>query len=1633
MGIKALLEARDYANAQTLASNGVKIYADTPSASEFAPLLKQAQDAIATQATAQAQAQAAPTDEKTARHNRFLAARDAGLAAMNKQDYPTAITQFQAALNEENDPETQGLLQHAALFVGKPRLAVAEFSVVGDVGIPDAGKAVSELMLARLDPQRFQVVDRAWLDSILAQQGLTPDQIAQTPALLRARRVDAIRYIVVGTVSRLGALTVSAQLVDVWTGQAVQTAEVTAADPAGLQNSLSELTAILQMTNEEKANYLAFRQRQTDAMTAVDPAAQAAAQAQAQAALEAQRQQMAQQQAASFAQAQHEREAAAAINDIRALFAQADFGSALRYIQWARPRYNDTSVAQELAALEPQAAARYQEQAVQQQNAAAWAQQQQELAARHQRFLAARDQGLTAFAAGDLVNALSLLQAALNEEDDPNVRATLDVIVRRMQRPGIAVLDFDVRGDIGMDPRQAPRWLASLLLSRFDGDASPFRTVRRDELHFHLRNLGLTIADVQRNPFDPRLRLLREQVRFLIVGTASHGSVALSTVMIDLAAGRPVQTAEFIATDIRALPESIAQTAIVLQMTNDQKDQYIAQLQYANWMSRGDTAAQAPGGGDWEIAYDAYAHAYRIMPTDDALAHMSDAAHQVEDRRHARHVYDEAWAAAEADARANRWKEALDHYHEAFRAIPTDAARAAIENARAKYLASVRDRRELYATAMANGDNFAKANDWDQALDAYKYALSIEQTDQARTAVARTQRIINEARQAKDRDYAAAMAQARSAIEGGNWQKALDAFTRAAAIKDTREAANGIANARTKLAEAQANQKRYDDAMKDAAAAARIPDWDKALAAHQRAAAAINTPEVQRAIDTDKREIAAIQRRDQQKLYDAAMTDANTHVQAGQWQDALDAYKKAYEINKTKEAAAGIAQANKMIADAAYNKKQYDKAMADAAAAARTNDWQKALAAYQQALAIDPTAEAKAGVDNANKQIAAAAAAAKQRQYNDLMTQAQAAANAGDWKKALGLFTKAQALDNTPDVQAAIANAQKKIADAETAATQAAAQQREFDALLAAGNSAARANDWQKALDSFTKAAALKSTPEVQTALNNAKAKLAAATQAAATAAEKKKQYDDLMAQAAAAGKAGNWQQAVDAYTKAQALDNTTEVRTALIDARRQLTAANAAAAALEKKKQYDALMAQAVDAGKTGDWQKALDTYNKAQDLTDTPEVRTAIADAKAKLAAAKAAAAAAEKKKQYDDLMAQGAAAVKINDWQKALDAYNKAQDITDTPEVKAAITDVKAKLAAAAAAQARQRDFARFMNDGAAAARTNDWQRALDAYTKAQALNNTPEVQAAIDNAKKKLAEAQAANSAAAEKKRQYDAAMAEATAAARTNDWQKALDAYTKAAAIDNTREAQTGIDTAKRRLATAAAASRAAAEEKKQFDDLMAQAAAAAQSNDWQKAVDTYAKAQDIDNTPEVRTALTNARRQLAAIRSAAAAADAKKRQYTQFMTAGDNAARANDWQKAIDNYTKAQAIDNTPEVQSDLDNAKKKLADASAAADKKREYDKLIREGDAEGKSGDWLAAIDKYKDAAAVDNTAAVQSKITNATNKLFDKYLADGKRAASTGNYQTALDLFDKARAIKTTPELETAITNAKKKVNP
>ncbi len=258
--IEASIAAGEFDKAISAGRTAIDVYGDTPTLAGISKLLASAESGKKTQQTAEAARIAAEEKQRVAdakaAHGRFIKYRDSGIAAMNSRDYHAAIRAFDQSLAEEDNIETKNLRKACVNKVTRHRIAVADFKVKGNVGITGAGETVPELLLPEFGQERFQLVERSQLAVILQEHDLTMADIVSNPALLRGKKLKGLRYLVLGSVVKLGSLAISARLVDVRTGDMLQTAKVTASNAEGLQDALGELAKLLQMTPAEKKAYL---------------------------------------------------------------------------------------------------------------------------------------------------------------------------------------------------------------------------------------------------------------------------------------------------------------------------------------------------------------------------------------------------------------------------------------------------------------------------------------------------------------------------------------------------------------------------------------------------------------------------------------------------------------------------------------------------------------------------------------------------------------------------------------------------------------------------------------------------------------------------------------------------------------------------------------------------------------------------------------------------------------------------------------------------------------------------------------------------------------------------------------------------------------------------------------------------------------------------------------------------------------------------------------------------------------------------------------------------------------------------------------------------------------------------------
>lgn len=288
--VKAVLASGRAVEAGKLATDALDQFGDTDAASDLSQLKRQADALIAVQQEGKASKQKFINEAEAARqaknYRAALLAFDQAVAigadVADYRDYydklRERLTQYDqqrtratelrrdaakleeavAALEEArknwDTPQIAQELEETKLALQnrRDRVAVADFEVVGDVGIPLAGRALADDLLPHFK-SRFDLVERGQIAAIVQELKLEANDV-QFNEQNRSEigRLAKARFLVVGSVSRLYGLTVNARLVDVQTGLVVQTAKIVAADPRELSAKLKTLAAILMMSDEEK-------------------------------------------------------------------------------------------------------------------------------------------------------------------------------------------------------------------------------------------------------------------------------------------------------------------------------------------------------------------------------------------------------------------------------------------------------------------------------------------------------------------------------------------------------------------------------------------------------------------------------------------------------------------------------------------------------------------------------------------------------------------------------------------------------------------------------------------------------------------------------------------------------------------------------------------------------------------------------------------------------------------------------------------------------------------------------------------------------------------------------------------------------------------------------------------------------------------------------------------------------------------------------------------------------------------------------------------------------------------------------------------------------------------------------------
>jgi tetratricopeptide (TPR) repeat protein len=179
----------------------------------------------------------------------------------------------------------------------------------------------------------------------------------------------------------------------------------------------------------------------------------------------------------------------------------------------------------------------------------------------------------------NLEQSLAALQEAAKAWDTPQVRQDIDECTLALQkrRDRITVADFEVRGDVGIP--MAGRTVAENLLPGF---RPRFDLVEREQFGKVLDELRLEASYVAASD-EARQQVGRlARVRYLVVGSITPlCGITVNARLVEVQTGLVVQTAKLIAADPDDLMRRLPKLALMLQLTDEQKIAFEAELAQA--------------------------------------------------------------------------------------------------------------------------------------------------------------------------------------------------------------------------------------------------------------------------------------------------------------------------------------------------------------------------------------------------------------------------------------------------------------------------------------------------------------------------------------------------------------------------------------------------------------------------------------------------------------------------------------------------------------------------------------------------------------------------------------------------------------------------------------------------------------------------------------------------------------------------------------------------------------------------------------------------------------------------------------------------------------------------------------------
>ncbi len=705
----------------------------------------------------------------------------------------------------------------------------------------------------------------------------------------------------------------------------------------------------------------------------------------------------------------------------------------------------------------------------------------------------------------------------------------------------------------------------------------------------------------------------------------------------------------------------------------------------------------------------------------------------------------------------------------------------------------------------------------------------------------------------------------------------------------------------------------------------------------------------------------------------------------------------------------------------------------------RTEEFKKAIDEYQKASALKPDEKyPKDQIAVATKTLEERAAnLAQQEKFNKLMTKGDEALAGKEYEAALGSYNEALAL--IPDNK----EVQRKIEETNAAiANQAkiAAQQEQYDALIAAADKAYQAKDYKKAITDYNGALAIDAAaeyPASQVAL--AEAEIAAL----ANAAEKQEAFDKIMADGKASMTEANYKDAVAQYTEALGLiaDEPT-AKAKLAEAQGLLAEENAKE---ENKANYEALIKEADGLFKDEAYAEAKTKYTAAREFF--PEETFALEQITKinKLIAENAELAAMEKK--YTDAMSAASASMGEAKYSAAVQSYSLALEAkAGDKDAQKGLEDANEQLAALQASAALDEEYNAIIAKADGAFAKENYAAAIPDYEaalKIKADETYPADQIEAAHAAIAQKELQANEAAAeAELLAKFEAAVAAGDAAVTAKDYPEGIAKYEEALGL---KADDVGVNKKLEaaRLALAERQKNMAVDE--QYNEAITRADAKRDEGALDEAIAAYTAASELKTSeayPKEQIKRIEEERAAKAAQMAAAAEKEKSEAIAALILEGDGLVKQKTFDAAIIKYEEALALEpSRSDIQAKIDAAASANLARLEKAGIDEAYAAAIADADAQFENENYSEAKSGYEQASqtkpaetypqeriaeidaivAANAEAAERERLAN-LQEDFNAFIESGNKLFDKEKYEKALE--DYTTALGYIPDSELAL---------